>query len=440
MGLENRAVPREEIGPRVMGALEASGVAHLAERRVSTLSGGEQQRVALAAATVGRPRVILLDEPTAMLDPAAAVTTSRLLADLPDRPSQVMVEHRLEDVGSIPERMVVLDRDGKVTVDGPTGEVLSRHGPDLLSAGVWLPLASELGLLTGDRERDPLLPTEEVLSDGDLTAALREMAAIVPEVRPIVGAEPVLTMATASFAYDDRAVFREVDLEVRPGEVVALVGVNGSGKTTLLLGAAGLHQPSQGFVDAAPAALVFQRPDHQFIGRSVAEDLTLGLTHLPDEKRKTIGTETLISAGLEKVAHLDPHRLSGGQKRKLSVLAMTVLGRPLLLLDEPTFGLDRTDTAATARRVVNTARKGAAVVLATHDLRFASMVADRIAVLADEGLLSCGPAETIMSDRGLLADAGLVQPPLVDWWTRQEGIGLRPLLSSLYMTTVPTPT
>lgn len=363
--LENRGVPRAEIGPRVRAALAAVDGLALAGRRTAELSGGEQQRVALAAVLVGEPEVLLLDEPTAMLDPVAAEGVLRLLARHGRHRTTLLVEHRLADLALLPPRAVLLDHAGRVVGDGPTDAVLACAGRPGQEPSV-------------RRRRRP-------------------------------AGEVVLSLDHAGFGHGGRDVVRGVSLRLCRGRVTVVVGRNGSGKSTLLLGAAGLVPG--GPLAGGPVGLVFQRPEHQLLARTVAGEVAHGLLRArrlrrPDAQVRTAVAQALAQAGLTALADQDPFRLSGGQQRRLSVAAMTVLTRPVLALDEPTFGLDPDQRASVLAAVEGVAARGSAVLVATHDLSLARRFADEVLVLRDGEVLAYGDP-SLLDDHGLLVAAGL---------------------------------
>lgn len=412
--LENRAIPVEQIAPKVERALRRVGAGHLADRRTAELSGGEAQRVALAASLVAEPRVLLLDEPTALLDPVSVREIAGVLSHTggPDR-SSVLVEHRLDELGELPGRVVVLGEEGRVVADGPTTDVIADRTTELAAAGVWLPGDAELraaGL--GDARWPVIGPTREPRTDAPVVLRARGLG-----VRR-----------------GDRTVLSGVDLDLREGEVTVVLGINGSGKSSLLLALAGLV-PSTGALDDGPGTtrpdgprrrsrrgrrsrtvgMAFQHPEHQFLGRTVGDDLAwwprrAGLDSTETARRvaAVVGDYRLDGLGTR-----DPFRLSGGQQRRLSLASTAVGDHEVLLLDEPTFGQDRRTAAAVARAVARLAARGRALVLVTHDLRLAAAVGDQALVLGHGRVVLRGPARRVLTDETALARAGLVLPGLL---------------------------
>ncbi|MBT0994712.1 ATP-binding cassette domain-containing protein [Cellulomonas sp. DKR-3] len=397
--LENRAWPVAAIDAAVDRALARVGAAHLRHRRTADLSGGEGQRVALAATLVADPRLLLLDEPTALLDPAAARAVGRLLHV--DGAAQVLVEHRLDEVVDLPPRTLVLGADGRLVVDGPTREVLHDEAAHLATLGVRLPGAS-------------LEP---------------------PPARAVPAGAPALSARGLAVRRGGREVLRGVDLDVRPGRVTAVVGLNGSGKSTLLLALAGLL-PHAGTVTGGSVGVVFQRPEQQFLTRRVHDEVAWGPRRAgrragrrgvrrPGPGRRGAGgagagvrdpdavaADALAAVHLAHLADRDPFRLSGGQQRRLSVAAAAVCGHDVLLADEPTFGQDARTGGATAALLRSLADEGRGLVVVTHDLALVAAVADEVVVLRDGRVLAHAPTHALLgpdADPRVMVAAGLVE-------------------------------
>jgi len=428
--LENRAVPPAQIGPRVGAALEQVGVGDLAQRQTARLSGGQTQRVALAAAVIGRPGLLLLDEPTSMLD-ASGVRAVRAAVEEVARDASLtvlLVEHRLDDyageagLDGLPGRAVVLDADGSVVADGPTPQVLREHAAALHALGCWLPLEAELTALSG--------------KVGDLTSGAHDelLAGLVPcdEVLPAPAETEVprvlLRAHGLAVGHGRQTVLDGVDLDVRAGQVVAVLGENGTGKSTLLHALAGLTRPLAGRVTGERPGMVFQNPEHQLVAHTVAEEIAHGLA----DPEPTVA-RMLREHRLEHCADRNPHQLSGGEKRRLSLAAMLAHGRQVLLADEPTFGLDRRDTVVVADALRSVADGGGAVVFSTHDLRLAAEVADEVVVVGQGRVLASGSTHDVLSDAGALTGAGLELPAIVRWFVERcsSTAALRPALRAM---------
>ncbi|WP_166847857.1 ABC transporter ATP-binding protein [Isoptericola sp. BMS4] len=428
--LENHAVPAARIPAAAAEALADAHAAGLADRRTAELSGGELQRVALAAALAGRPRVLLADEPTAMLDPRAAREVGALVGHVAaGGTTTVVVEHRLDTLAPLPARTLVLS-DGRVLACGPTPDVLAEHGARLAAGGCWVPTRT---LLATAGAPGPLgtPATDDWLRD------LADRRGTQPETPDPYRPGARRRRPDGGFALHARGlrvrrtrraggpwsrarrvdVVHGVDLSLPRGRVLGVVGANGSGKSTLLRGLAGL-EPTGGSVRAGRTALAVQHPEQGFLCRTVADELAYGPRRagLADTDVEAAVAAALRRFGLDGLADRSPYRLSGGQQRRLS-LAAAVGGDPdVVLADEPTFGLDRAGTLDTAAILRAEADDGAGVVVVSHDLELLGRVADHVLVLHDGRPLGTGPAEDVLADGELLDAAGLERGPLLERW------------------------
>jgi len=389
-GLENRAWPPDAMRARVPDVLDAVGLRGLARRRTGHLSGGEQQRLALAGALAPQPGILLLDEPTANLDPwGAAAFFDRLRSIREARTATiVLVEHRVEDAWRLADRVLALAADGAPIDFGPPARVLARSGARLRDAGVWLP---------GDRA-----------------------SVVGPTARSEVLGPLLVDARDLSFGFDpDVPVVRHVELDLAAGERVALAGPNGSGKSTLGRLLVGLLRPTDGGVrlgGADPARLpapelarragyVFQDPEQQFLADRVEDEILLGLR--PEERTAADEVMAGLDLPLERFADRSPYALSGGEQRRLSLACVLVRRPALLVLDEPTFGQDRNGYEGLLAILRVRVAAGTCLVAATHDEQFVREAAGRrIAldagrVVADETLVLEAPAEGVAARGGI---------------------------------------
>jgi energy-coupling factor transport system ATP-binding protein len=385
-GLENRAVPLADIWPRVDEVLAAVGFGYGRSRRTDQLSGGEQQRLTLAGVLAFRPGLLLLDEPTANLDPDGAVLVRAAVAaaQRTTGATTVLVEHRVAEALPLVDRVIVVEPGGGVLADGPPGAVFAAHGDALADAGVWVP----------DHQVIRRRPATGSAPDGDLLVA-RDVG--------------LVRRGAARPALDS------ISTTIRAGEALALVGPNGSGKSTLLSLLAGLVAPSAGSVRGTPllaandagtaphrwraAALagrigtVFQDPEHQFLTGRVRDELAFAPTRRGDPTAAvTRQVDDLLSRlRLTHLAEANPFTLSGGEKRRLSVATALTTSPRVLILDEPTFGQDRRTWTELVDMLAAHRDAGGAVCAATHDDAVVSSLADRVLAI-DGGRAAASPA------------------------------------------------
>jgi energy-coupling factor transport system ATP-binding protein len=370
-GLENHAVPTAGIWRRVDEALAAVGFPYGRDAPTGALSGGEQQRLALAGILALRPGLLLLDEVTANLDPDGAALVRVVLADVLDRTGAtcVMVEHRVDQVVGLATRAVVVEPGGGVIEDGPPAQVFAAAGRGLAARGVWVPGRHPV---VRRRAPDP--------ADAALVAA-----------------------AATSFRYPQRTVdaLPPTDVTLRAGEALAVTGPNGSGKSTLAMCLAGLLRPTGGTVEAGPAldppapprplwqwrgrdlvtrvGTVFQDPEHQFVSSTVRGELLVGPRQagVGEAAADARAHELMQLLGLSALSAANPFTLSGGEKRRLSVATALATAPRVLVCDEPTFGQDALTWAALAHLLADLRDDGCSLVLVTHDDALVEAVADR---------------------------------------------------------------
>ena len=378
-GLENLGWPRERMRASVPPALAAARLAGKERRRTTTLSGGEQQRLVLAGALAPEPPILVLDEPTANLDPGGVADLMERLGALRAAGTTiVLVEHRVEVAWRLADLALVIDRDGRPLDVGRPADVVRRHGRALADAGIWLPTDVDEAL--GIERPTPLA---EVAVGGR-----------------IVVAEAV------EFAYDrGEPVVDGVDLAVSEGERLTVVGANGSGKSTLGRLLVGLLRPDAGGVRLlgdAPHALrpaelarragyLFQDPESQFLARTVADEAGIGLsTHelagLPDLME-------VLGLPLGRFGTRSPYALSGGEQRRLSLAGLLARRPRLLVLDEPTYGQDRTtyrDLLAILRERLDPA---VGLIAITHDDRLVHDLGGRSISIEAGRLLGTTPGD-----------------------------------------------
>lgn len=387
--LENQGLSPESMRRRVEEVLDALGVAHLRHRSPATLSGGEKQRCAIAGALAAAPRALALDEPTSQLDPQGAedvlAALQRLNADLGT--TVLLAEHRLERAAPLADRAIVLER-GVVVHDGAPAKVVAEYdgAPSVTALGRllgWQPLP----LTVRDARR--------LARDDDRLAALVPPSADPAHDAPTPG-EPRIEARGVRVDHDHRSILRSTDLTFRRGEVIALIGRNGAGKTTLLRALAGITEPTKGtVVRHGRPGYVPQDPNTLLSAPTVRRELELTQRLLKVDDPAAID-RWLSRLHLEELAAHHPRSLSGGERQRVAIAAVAVGGPDILLLDEPTRGMDHPSRVALERAVREHAADGGLVALATHDVELAARVAHRVVVLGDGEVVADGPADEVL--------------------------------------------
>jgi energy-coupling factor transport system ATP-binding protein len=413
-GMEQLGLPEPTMRRRVEETLDLLGIAALRNRDLRTLSGGEQQRVAIGSVLTAHPRVLVLDEPTSALDPTAAeevlATLTRLVHDL--GVSVLMAEHRLERVVPFADRLVLLTGDGGVRVGTP---------PDVLASSPVVPPIVELGRALG------WSPLPMSVRDARRLARDLDLGGPPPPDAASYG-EPVAVGDRVTVQRGQAVALREVSVSLAPGSVTALMGRNGSGKSTLLWTLQGTRDRRTGTVrvhgvDPAtePAA---RRRELVGLVPQTAADL-LYLETVADECSAADGgtgechrlLERLVP-GIPATAH--PRDLSEGQRLALALAVVLVGSPPVVLLDEPTRGLDYPAKAGLSDVLRKLATEGHAVMVATHDVEFAAAAADRVVVLAEGEVVSSGPTRELLAESPAFAPQ--VTKILGPGWLRVEEV------------------
>ena len=365
-GCENLGIDRDEIWRRVDDALDSVGLDLPLTRSTAALSGGQKQRLALAGVLAMRPGLLLLDEPTANLDPEDVAEVRDAVAHIASDSTLIIVEHRTDVWASLMTRVIVLDAAGGLLADGPPATVFSSRAVELAAAGVWVP-----GM--------PLPLEPESAPAGEVVLSTEGLA---------------IGRAVSS------VVLRDLDLEFRAASSTVITGPNGVGKSTLALTLAGLLPERAGRVRASERlagrggtrpvgwrsrelltriGTVFQDPEHQFITSTVRDELAVG----PRAMKMTVAAvdarvdELLDRLDLAALAGANPFTLSGGQKRRLSVATVLATHPAVMVLDEPTFGQDRVSWIALVGLLADQVQRGTSVIAVTHDPEVPRMLGTR---------------------------------------------------------------
>ncbi len=411
---ENMGLDPVLIRKRVEEVLDQLNIAHLRQRSVNTLSGGERQRVAIAAVMTLQPRILVLDEPTSQLDPQAAEevldTLVRLNHDL--GLTVVLSEHRLERVVQYVDRILYLPGNGKQPLlDEPRAVLrqveLTPPLVTLAKALDWSPLP--LTIKEGRRFARKMVPRQA------LVPPMPDLAA--PAARPPHPSKNAIAVRDLTFSYNGHAALQNVSLDVLPGQFVALMGRNGSGKTTLLKQLVGLLRPDGGSVQIHDC-----RNGHQTLDtrRARVDDVIRVVGYVPQNPNSLLFNDTvrgeleftrrghnlpptdhagrLETLGLLAQADRYPRDLSVGERQRVATASILVAEPQILLLDEPTRGLDYEQKAALANHLLDLKAQGRTIVMATHDVELVATCADRVVLLGDGQVVVDGPVRQIMSE------------------------------------------
>ncbi|MBA2468146.1 MAG: energy-coupling factor ABC transporter ATP-binding protein [Chloroflexia bacterium] len=396
-GLEQHGIDRFTMRKRVEESLDYLGVEHLRRRRPNELSGGERQRVAIAAALAMHPKLLVLDEPTSQLDPWGAEDVLTVLTRLNEDLglTVVVAEHRLDRLLSRADTVRVMGRPDGVALEGSPEQIVP------LMDAVTLPPITQLGRALG--EETPPLTVKAAR-----TAFARLQIGAPPETPHAVSGDLVTQLADMQVRLGDRTVLDNLSLELREGELVAVMGRNGSGKTTLLRAIAGLQHVDRGSVvttgidlrQGDPGSLrgqvgyVPQQASILFFHERLIDELrfTARVRGVADDPR-----EILERFGLAHRAESHPLDLSGGERER-AALATVMMGQPrLLLIDEPTRGMDAWRKAELAAHLVELQADGVAIVMVTHDVELVATCASRVVMLGDAGIVADGTPREVLS-------------------------------------------
>jgi energy-coupling factor transport system ATP-binding protein len=416
-GLESLGCQRQVMRQRIDAVAAQLGIEHLLERNPQQLSAGEQLLVALGTVLVVGARIIVLDEPFANLDGMHVAQVQAILRTLHQQGVMIIVaEHRLGLVAADATRMIVL-HEGQIVLDGRPADVLAH---DIRRFHLEPPLPTQIGRVLG---LDPLpLTVEALLARVDRQQFMEVYQPSVVTLQRGNGS-PLLRTHQLTYAIGQRQLLDSIDLQVHAGESVAIVGANGAGKTTLIKHFNGLYRPQHGRVNvlgrdtrttpvselARSVGMVFQHPDDQLFCASVRDEVAIGARVMGvfDPARLR---DVLQALQLEPLADRSPFALSAGEKRRLTLAAAMLIDPPILVLDEPTTGLDWPARQTLATYIREQTAAGRTIVMVTHDLDFAGMVSSRWLVMAGGRLIADDSPLAIVSDPACIATAKLLLP------------------------------
>jgi energy-coupling factor transport system ATP-binding protein len=404
-GLENLGLPREEVLARAEESLASLGIAHLRNRETFSLSGGEKQKVALAGVLAMRPSILMLDEPLASLDPASAQETLQFVRNLADHGMTVlMVEHRVEDVLGIRPDRVMYMKAGEIRYLGPPAN-----------------MASEIDY------HEIKLPAPEILQKA-VNEPARSFPTPLLKPQPPAG-QPLVRFEDVNFDYGGaESVLKGINLDIHPGDVIAVLGPNGAGKTTLIKHAIGLLKPKTGtvFVNgqdtrelsvaqiAKTLGYVFQSPSHMLFAPTVEEELAFGpknLGHAPEQIQKEVH-EAIQIVNLDGYEQNPPLALSFGQQKRVSIAAILAMRSRILIMDEPTAGQDYKNYIEFMDSILQMPGFEA-ILFITHDIDLAVIYANRVLLFSQGALAADGSPHEVLQDFDRLKRSRVVPSSLL---------------------------
>jgi energy-coupling factor transport system ATP-binding protein len=436
--MQQVGMPRDEIVARVGPALAAVGLAGFESRDPTSLSGGEKQRLAIAAVLALRPQLIIFDEPTTDLDPEGR---AEVLAQIRSMRGQglslIVIEHEAEELRECDN--LVFMREGEIVAQGPPAKLFTRFE-----------LLEDCGVRPPDLNRAlKLLGVDDWVTSVDEAGTILRAAGFGPRASGVSTVSPVpprssptanelVTVQGLNFAYaPGRPVLEAIDLKIQAGEFVAIVGQNGSGKTTLAKQMTGLLRPSSGRVlldnryfaalspseTASVVGYVFQNPDHQIFASTVEDEVAFGPRNfgLDNNEVERRVDEVLRAVNLDHARDRDPFLLSKGERQRLAVASILALRPRLLILDEPTTGLDYREQRRMMALVANLNRSGIAIVIITHTPWLVAEYARRVVLMRKGRVLFDGEVREFFAQAELLRESSF-RPPEVTLLAQRFGL------------------
>lgn len=424
-GLENLAFSRDLIAKRIEESLDTLGISALRHRAIHELSGGEKQKVAIASVLALHPEILMLDEPTSELDPKSAEEVLSVAQRLNDELgiTVILIEHRLDRVIQHTDRLIALD-GGRIVVDGKTRSVLNNNYQEISEAGIGVPpvikLAHQLEIMDVTHNETPLTVKEGRMM---LKEVFQKISGELPQQEKKSISKPVIEVEKLWYVYPDGpAALKNVSLVIGEGEFVAIMGRNASGKTTLVKHFNGLLKPTKGLVLvdgidtrkttiaelARRVGFVFQNPNDHLFADTVEEEISFTLKNLglEDGKIKSRIDEVLERFRLDKYRRQYPRALSGGEKQRVALASVLAVHPKILILDEPTRGMEYRLKAELMNFLHEYAGQGKTVILVTHDVETVAEYADRVILLGE------GRVVVDRNKRNVLSRALLFSPQI----------------------------
>ena len=444
-GLESLGLSSAEMEERIAWALEVVRLQGLRKRHPLQLSGGQKKRLAIATVLAMRPQVVVLDEPVTGLDPLGRHEVLSVIEQLKreEEVTVVMVEQDAEAVMTWADRVVIME-GGRLMLEGSPRQVFSQVEA-LHDRGLAVPQLSELAHLFNRRQGTAFhFITEDEAYSALADEPISNTQYPIPNAQHPTssGYSTAVQVEDLCYRYDDGPwAVADINLSVETGEFLAIVGPNGSGKTTLVKHVNGLLRPTRGRIlvlgqDTAGQSVgqlarkvgyLFQNPDHQIFAPTVWEEVAFGPRNLGFSEGEVVDrtTEALALFGLGDQADTPPAVLGYGLRRKVTLAAVWAMRPQILVLDEPTVGLDWRGTCTLMEEVTNLNRQGHTIILITHDMKLVAEFTRKVLVLDEGRVLAYGPARQVFQQEALLRQAFLALPPITALARRMRSYGMR---------------
>lgn len=414
-GLENLGIHKNTIVKRIEESLDIVGIAHLRRADIQTLSGGEKQKIAIASVLALHPEILVLDEPTSQLDPKGAEEILNIIERLNDELgiTVVLIEHRLDRVVNYVDRIIVM-HEGRIIADGNPREILGKV--EIQKIGIGIPpvvkLAQHLQAKSGQVGKLPLTVKESRMI---LDKILRNPCGTVLFNKVQHHSDKVIDIESLYYTYPTgTTALRNVNLTINEGEFIAVIGRNASGKTTLVKHFNGLLKPTKGKVivrgvDTREATIadlskivgyIFQNPNDHLFADTVEEEIALTVKHLnlPKHDAELKIKLALEKFGLSQFKDQYPRSLSGGEKQRVALASVTVTNPKILVLDEPTRGMEYGLKMELMNFLDEYRKEGNTVILVTHDVETIAEHADRVIFLSEGRVIADGSAREVLSE------------------------------------------
>ena len=447
-GLENFDIPKDQIESRVQFALEEVGITDLRYREIASLSGGQKQKVAIAAIIALQPKILVLDEPTGELDPASSRQIFALLDKLNKEKgiTIIVIEQKIMLLCEFAQKLAVMEK-GKITHFGKVREVL-KNAEELEEKGINIP---RVVTLSRQLINNNLLP-ENLSEDEEIAINSSEAAELIKKITagkintkaeiaeagintPIRNQEPlqsdkekIIQFQKVQFSYHSDANITDIDVNINKGDFLAIIGSNGAGKSTFSKLCNGLLKPTSGNVIvkgnntkkvktsqlAKNIGFLFQNPDRQICCNTVKEEIAFSLKNidLAEEDIKARVEKTIEEFNFDP--EKDPFTMSRGQRQRLCLACLIALESDILILDEPTTGLDYKECIELMEKIRNLNKKGTTVIMVCHDMEVVLDYATRILIMTNGKVIADNDAKTILKDKELLLKARLLQPQIAE--------------------------